>query len=106
MQLKAAGAKGFTFHIDSKQGRAGWKGKNEIELNELRLYFAEMVAAVGGLSCSFNSTVYEDTLHYTPELVRWAAEHIDKVQVMVFILFRSAAPKIPFDWYAGGKQIN
>ena len=106
VELKAAGAMGFTFHIDSKQGRAGWKGKNELDLNELRLQYATMLADVGGLSCSFNSTVYEDTLKYTPELVKWAADNIDKVQVMVFILFRSAAPKIPFDWYAGGKQID
>ena len=33
-ELKQAGAYGFTFHVDSKQGRPGWRGKNEIELNE------------------------------------------------------------------------
>ena len=37
-ELKKAGVYGFTFHVDSKQGRPGeWKGKNELELNELRL---------------------------------------------------------------------
>ena len=71
-ELKQAGVTGFTFHIDSKQGRPHWKNKNEIELNELRLQLAEMLATEGGISCSFNSTVYEDTLHYTPELVQWA----------------------------------
>ncbi len=105
-ELKKAGAAGFTFHIDSKQGRPKWKDKNEIELNELRLEYAEMLAEVGGLSCAFNSTVYEDTLHYTPELVAWAAKHIDIVHVMVFILYRAAAPNLPFDWYAGGQKIN
>ncbi len=105
-ELKRAGAAGFTFHIDSKQGRPKWKNKNEIELNELRLSYAEMLAEVGGLSCAFNSTVYEDTLPYTPELLAWAAKHIDIVHVMVFILFRAAVPQLPFDWYAGGKKIN
>lgn len=105
-ELKAAGAVGFTFHIDSKQGRPKWKNKNEVELNELRLQYAEMLAEVGGLSCAFNSTVYEDTLQYTPELVDWAARHIDIVHVMVFILFRAAVPRLPFDWYAGGRKIN
>ncbi len=105
-ELKKAGAFGFTFHIDSKQGRPKWKDKNELDLNELRLHFAEMLASEGGLSCSFNSTVYEDTLQYTPELVDWAAKHIDIVQVMVFILYRAAAPQIPFDWYAGGRKID
>jgi hypothetical protein len=105
-ELKKAGAYGFTFHVDSRQGRPQWKDKNELDLNELRLQYAEMLAEVGGLSCSFNSTVYEDTLQYVPELVEWAAKHIDIVHVMVFILYRAAVPQLPFDWYAGGKKID
>ena len=105
-ELKKAGVYGFTFHIDSKQGRPKWKNKNEIELNELRLQYAEMLAEVGGMSCAFNSTVYDDTLQYVPELVDWAAKHIDIVNVMVFILYRAAVPNLPFDWYAGGKKID
>src|SRR3989339_58556 len=59
IKLKNAEVFGFTFHVDSKQGRAGnWKGKNEIELNELRYQYAKMLADVGGIACSFNSTVY------------------------------------------------
>jgi hypothetical protein len=104
--LKKAGAYGFTFHIDSKQGRPHWKNKNEIDLNELRLEFAEMLAQEGGLSCAFNSTVYEDTLPQVPDLVEWAGKHIDIVNVMVFILYRAAVPQLPFDWYAGGKKID
>lgn len=106
IDLKNAGAFGFTFHIDSKQGRPKWKDKNELELNELRLHFAEMLAEVGGLSCAFNSTVYDDTLQYVPGMVEWAEKHIDIVQVMVFILYRAAVPALPFDWYAGGKKID
>lgn len=105
-ELKENGVAGFTFHVDSKQGRGRWKNKNELELNELRLQYAEMLAEEGGLSCAFNSTVYEDTLHYTPSMVEWAAQHIDIVHVMVFILYRAAAPQLPFDWYAGGKKID
>ncbi|MDI6767495.1 MAG: radical SAM protein [Bacteroidota bacterium] len=105
-ELKKAGLFGFTFHIDSKQGRPKWKNKNEIELNELRLQYAEMLTEVGNISCSFNSTVYEDTLQYVPEMIDWAAKNIDKVQVMVFIIFRLAVPNLPFDWYAGAKKID
>ena len=107
-ELKKAGVFGFTFHIDSKQGRgreAKWLGKNELELNELRLYYAEMLAAKGGIACSFNSTVYEDTIKYIPELVEWAQKHIDIVHTMVFILFRYITPDTPFDFYAGDKKI-
>jgi len=69
LELKRAGAYGFTFHIDSKQGRSKWKGKNELELCDLRLEYAEMLAEIGGLACAFNSTVYQDTLPYTPDLI-------------------------------------
>ena len=106
--LKKAGVFGFTFHIDSKQGRGRehqWEGKNELELNELRLHYAEMLAAEGGIACSFNSTVYDDTLHYVPELVAWAQKHIDIVHTMVFILFRYVTPDLPYDFYAGDKKI-
>ncbi len=107
-ELKKAGAFGFTFHIDSKQGRGRgpkWEGKNELELNELRLHFAEMLASEGGLSCSFNSTVYGDTLKYVPDLVEFAQKHIDIINTMVFILFRYVTPDLPYDFYAGDKKI-
>jgi len=106
LELKKAGVAGFTFHIDSKQGRPHWKDKNEIELNELRLQYAEMLAEVGGISCAFNSTVYEDTLRYIPDIVQWAEEHIDIVHIVVFIAFRAAVPDLPFDWFAGSKKIE
>jgi organic radical activating enzyme len=104
-ELKKAGVYGFTFHIDSKQNRPGWKNKNELELNELRLQFAVMLKEAGNISCSFNSTVYEDTLHYVPEMVKWAEKHIDIVQVIVFILYR-AVNNDKADYYLGSKKID
>ena len=71
-ELKETGVFGFTFHIDSKQGHGRgpkWEGKNELELNELRLHYAEMLEAEGGIACSVNSTVYGDTLQYVPGLL-------------------------------------
>ncbi|MFI5252726.1 MAG: radical SAM protein [Bacteroidota bacterium] len=106
LELKKAGATGFTFHIDSKQGRPSWKNKTEIELNDLRQMYAEMLADAGGLSCSFNSTVYEDTACYVPDMLEWAAKNINIVHVIVFILYRAAVPQIPFDWYANGKKVD
>jgi organic radical activating enzyme len=103
--LNKAGVFGFTFHIDSKQGRPHWKDKNEIELNELRLYYAEMLAEAGDISCAFNSTVYEDTMKYIPEMVEWANKHIDIVHVIVFILYRAVNNK-EFDYYVGPKKIE
>jgi len=105
-ELKQAGAHGFTFHVDSKQKRPHWKGKTETELCELRLKFAEMLHEVGGLSCAFNSTVYDDTLQYVPDLVAWAQQHIDIVHVMVFIAYRAAEVDGGFDYYAGGEKVD
>jgi len=106
LALKKAGVAGFTFHIDSKQHRPHWKGKTEIELNALRLSYAEMLAEVGGLSCAFNSTVYADTLQYVPDIVAWGQEHIDIVHVIVFICIRAAVLESKFDYYAGGDRID
>ena len=105
VELKKAGLKGLTLHIDSKQNRPGWKGKNELDLNELRLHYAEMIAEAGGLSCSFNATVYSDTFQYIPAMVAWAQEQIDKVQVLVFILFREAS-LAGHDYYLGGELVD
>lgn len=106
IQLKKSGVWGFTFHIDSYQNRPHWRGKNELELNELRLHYAKMLADVGGLTCSFNSTVYPETIHYVPELVRWAQEHIDIVNIMVFIIYRFASLDSNFDYYAWNKKVT
>ena len=106
-ELKDAGVFGFTFHMDSKQGRGGeWKGKNELELNELRLKFAKMLHEEGNIACSFNSTVYEDTLHYVPGIVKWAQDNIEIVHSMVFIAFRHVVPALPFDWYAFDQKVE
>jgi hypothetical protein len=104
-ELKAAGLVGLTFHVDSRQGRPGWRDKTEVQMNELRSTYAEMVASVGGLACAFNSTVYGDTLHEVPDLVAWAGRNVGKVHTMVFILFRAAALE-QFDYFAGGKKVD
>ncbi|MEW5739926.1 MAG: radical SAM protein [Myxococcota bacterium] len=104
--LKKAGLVGLTFHIDSKQGRPGWKNKTELELCELRLQLAELVHEVGDLALAFNSTVYEDTLKYVPELVSWAEQHMDKVHVMVFITYRNALTDGPYEFFCQGKKVD
>jgi len=105
-ELKAAGVFGFTFHIDTSQNRPGAKGKSETDLNAVRLHFAQLLAKVGGLSCSFNATVSQTTLPEVPNLVRWAQEHADIVQTMVFILFRSPQLAGDVDRYAFGRKID
>jgi len=105
-ELKQAGLAGFTFHVDSKQGRPHWKNANEIKLCELRQRFAEMVAAAGGLGCSFNATVYEDTLSQVPDLVEWAQRNIDIVNTIVFIAFRAGVIGGQYDYYVRGEPVD
>ena len=104
-EMKVAGLVGLTFHVDSHQGRPGWRNKTEAEMNELRQEYADMVAAEGGLVCAFNSTVYEDTLHQIPDVLRWAGRNIDRVHTVVFILYR-AARLDSFEYYAGAKKAD
>jgi len=104
-ELKEAGVFGFTFHIDTSQRRPDTAATTETELNDLRLHYARMLARVGGLACSFNATVSENTVHEVPSMVSWAEQHADIVQTIVFILYRSPEFAVDFDFYAHGKKI-
>jgi len=104
--LKKAGLFGFTFHIDSHQSRPGWIGKNEKELNLLRQDFADIVHEAGGLSCGFNMTIFPDTIHYVPVIVKWAIENIDKVQYYTLTVLRLLEVNGPFYYYLRDKKID
>ena len=47
-------------------------------------------------------------MKYAPEMVAWANEHVDKVHVMVFILYRQSAcaRHDELDFYVGDKKID
>jgi molybdenum cofactor biosynthesis enzyme MoaA len=105
VELKRAGLVSITFHVDSRQGRPGWRGKTEKETNELRQEYTDLVASVGGVSVAFNSTVYEETLHEVPDVLEWAGRNMGKVHTLVFILFRAAKLE-QFDYYAWGKKVE
>lgn len=84
--LKRAGADGFAFHIDSRQARQGFEGRNEEELNGLRQKYADMTWKAGGLSCSFCVKIYPETIQYAPDILKWAGKNIEKVQSISFNL--------------------
>jgi len=104
--LKKAGVEGFTFHIDSKQQRPHFKGQSEQELNDLRYRYAAMLAEVGGISCAFNATVYEDTLQAVPDILEWGQRNIDIVHILVFIAFRAAPIHKGYEYFVGGNEID
>lgn len=106
IELKKAGAIGFTFHIDSEQQRPHWKGKTETELFELRQHYADMVHSVGGLFASFGMTVYPGNMYIVSEMVKWANQNIDRVHGLVFITFRNVVMEGDFEFLVDGKPID
>jgi len=107
LALKEAGAFGFTFHIDTSQTRPKVNPSKEADLNDLRLHYARMLDEIGGLACSFNSTVSDKTVGGTPDIIRWARKYPKIVHTVVFILYRS--PNIAseeFNVYVQGKKIE
>ncbi len=107
VDLKKAGLTGFTFHVDSKQGRPEWRDKDEVAMNELRQTYADMVARVGGIACAFNSTVYPDTISQVPDILDWAQRNMATVQTLVFIIFRHAdLSSGSWDYYAGARKVK
>ena len=105
-KLKEAGASGFTFHIDTTQTRKDSAAETEADHNALRTRFAKMVAAAGGMSCSFNQTVSVNTLDQVKDTMAWALQYPDIVHTVVFILYRSPSLTGDFDFYANGQQIT
>ncbi len=104
-ELRKAGLAGFTIHIDSFQDRPGWKGKNEIEINELRQRYADMVHKEK-LYLAFNSTVYPETTKYIPAIVEWARKNIDKVHSIIFITYRGVPKTEDADYTVNGEKVD
>src|ERR1019366_9115798 len=65
-----------------------------------------MVATAGGIGCSFNATVYEDTLRYVPDVLEWAQRNIEIVNTIVFIAFRAGVVGDNFDHYVQGEPVD
>lgn len=105
-ELKSAGVFGFVFHVDSHQGRPGWEGKTEKELNQLRQSLADMIYQAKGLICAFNTTILPQTLHEVADIVKWTTDNLHKVAANVLIPVRSAHVKDPWDYYAGSEKIT
>jgi Radical SAM superfamily/4Fe-4S single cluster domain len=105
-EFKKAGLSGITFHVDSHQKRAGWEGKTESELNELRGIYATMLKNIKGLTCAFNTTIFPDTLEQVPEIVKWVLGNIDKVQILSLIAVRMINSADQIDYFIGNKKID
>ena len=104
-ELARAGLCRFNFHIDSTQDRPGWEGRTEVELNELRQAYAEMVAGVKGVGCGFNVTVSRANLAAVPDVLGWALRNIRIVQHMTLIALRGLAVGDDVAIFGRGRRI-
>jgi hypothetical protein len=105
-ELKKAGLVQFYVHVDSEMKRPGWEGKNEIELNELRQYFADLVWDVGGVQCGFNTTIFRSTLQYLPGIIEWCQRNIPKVSHLSAIAYRGFPLGKGAEYWVGDKLID
>lgn len=105
-ELKKAGLRGITFHIDAHQKRPGWENCSENELNELRTRYAWMLKEVKGLTCAYNTTIFPDTLEDVPSIVEWALKNADKVHILSLIAVRMIHESLPYDFCIGNKKIS
>jgi len=88
IKLRQIGLHKITVHIDSRQNRPGWNGKNELELNELREYYTDMAYEAGIKSFGLIMTVHINTLKYVPDIILWAQRHVKKLQDLIFVCYR------------------
>ena len=89
LSLKKAGLVSIGIHIDSFQNRPGWEEKSEIELNTLRLYYAEMITRLLKIRPGFFLTIHLKNFQYTTEIVQWALDNIKYVGGITFFIFRA-----------------
>jgi hypothetical protein len=104
-ELARAGLARFNFHIDSSQDRPGWEGRNEVQLNELRQSYADMVASVKGVGCGFNVTVSRSNLESVPDVVAWATRNIKTVHHMTLIALRGIVVTDDIAFFTKGKRL-
>jgi hypothetical protein len=103
--LARAGLKKFNFHVDSGQGRPGWEGRTETDLNALRQSLVDLVAGIPGVGCGFNLTVSPDNLPFLPEVMAWALKNIRTVHHMTLIALRGVALDDHVALFAGGRRL-
>ena len=82
-ELRDAGAWGVNFRVNPTQDRPGWRDCSDSQLEGLRSHFAELVASVGGLLCSFEVEVSMGDFRQLAETLAWAERHVDRVQRLV-----------------------
>jgi hypothetical protein len=83
--LKGKGLSGVVIRVDSLRIN---RKKTERELNKQRYHFADLVKRIGGISLAFTCVIDHANLLEVPDVIHWAQENHDKVNILVLILKR------------------
>lgn len=105
-ELKEAGLYQFFIHVDNGQNRHGWQNKSEVELNELRQRYADMVHEIKGVKCGFNMTIRHSNFKELPEIIKWFRKNIDRLNHISFITLRGIPTEIANSMQFEGQKIN
>lgn len=103
--LKKAGLYQFYLHVDANQGRPGWSGKTESEMNELRQYYAGLLHA-GKIKCGYNITIRHSNLEDVKDIVTWFRSNISKVSHLSLIAFRGIPRYEGYEMVADGHRVD
>ena len=105
-ELKSAGLKRIHFHIDSRQNREGWKGKDEKDLNELREQYANRLYKLKGIQCGFHIVISNENICQIPEIMEWYRANMHRVQHISFIALRGLPKPDGFHFIADGRILD
>ena len=105
-ELQRAGLAKFHFHVDSGMKRPGWEQRTEVEINELRQWFADLVWELPGVQCGFNITIFPSTVSCLPDILDWCRRNLHKVQHVSLIAFRGVPLDSRFEYWAGNRQVD
>jgi hypothetical protein len=105
-ELRRAGLHQFYFHVDSNQNRKDWQNGSELNLNELRQHYADLVNSSSRIKCGFLTTVTRSSLGSIPDVLDWFYKHPGKVIHMAFIAFRAIPIRPEYVYRVNGREID
>ena len=103
--LKKEGLFQFYLHVDANQGRPGWTGKTEMQMNELRQHYADLLQN-GRIKCGYNITIRHSNLPEIRDIVSWYRTNIAKVSHLSLIAFRGIPVFEGYEMVANGCRVD
>lgn len=82
-ELKKAGLRDISLHVDVTQERKGFHGQGEAALNKIRRDYVERARGVG-LNVTFSTTVCDENISEIPTILSFIKQNVDVVTFATF----------------------